>query len=152
MPTPKTNPANTIDEKSLPPHMQLRFRRKSNTSNPAPVDGNSIIRLAGEAIKAGNSVYVDGSGLVMIADYTGTPADGIAENSGNEGDQIKILQYGKLYIDGASFTVGEDVWLCAGDINLTTDAPDIEDETIIQKIGKAIETDWILIEIGDPIF
>lgn len=109
-------------------------------------DPNILSFVAGTGISALRAVKLNASSELIYADkdtYENSQAIGLSITSGIVGDTIQVQTFGVLQDASFSFTLDGDIYLSSGGI-LTQSAPV---SGVVLKLGKAIKTDTILIDI-----
>ena len=111
--------------------------------------GNAEIVLCTEINLGGNRAVTVKDGCAIYADCTlNLPAIGITTHAAIPGDEVKILQLGKMQITMAGFTPNATIYLGVNGI-LTLTPPT---SGFSQIVGKAYTNDTLLIDIQPPIY
>ena len=143
-------PTNKITEKMLPPHLRNKSRGRSNVASSFALSDYDFL-VAGESISKGNAVHLTSDGLAYKADAENDkPAIAFALNDAIVNESVYIATSRQIQIPTANFTIGSDVFLSSGTINISTTIPTLVNNLIVQRIGLAISVDKVLIEIEKP--
>ena len=124
----------------------------SRTSSSGGGAGQLILdKIAGETISALKLVISDGNNEVIVADpngaFEGAQVLGIALNSANVGEEVRVLTQGALQDSSFAFSINSQLYL--GTNGFVTDTPPATGHRVL--VAKAIETDEIYLEIEETI-
>jgi len=97
--------------------------------------------VVGEDVDAYELLYMDGTAeefMLADADAAGeAPCQCMALESGEDGDYIKVLWFGRVRNDGVTYTEGGALYLDDTAGAITQTAPDTEDD-VLQIVGYAL--------------
>jgi len=105
---------------------------------------------AAESITEGNAVHVASDGLAYKADNSSNkPANGFSAVTASTGETVYLHTSRQITINSATFSVGSKVFLSSGTINISTSIPTLSNNDILQRLGTAITSDTIQINIEE---
>ena len=151
----KRTGAHRLDERDLPQHL---INPTNNVSGFTDFTQDEEARLFehGEDILAGNAVNIDSSKIMFNASSAlsdGLPATAIAIDGGLTGASSSVVTSDVIEALAAGFDVNEDVWLTVPDVdgrNVSTNKPQALSGTIVQHLGRSIDTTTYVSAIGPP--
>lgn len=124
------------------------------TLMPAGLGADSIATTAGEALTAGNLVYLDGTGVAMKADANAVGKRAIGFVLASVALNAAVTVYFEGSVTGLTgLTPGADYFLSAaatGAIVLAAGIPTVAG-SIVQHIGFALNATTVSFEAGEPI-
>ena len=145
-------PVNKITERMLPPHLRRRAKKvASKIILETKFDASMYDTFtAAESISEGNAVHIASDGLAYKANNTSNKsANGFAAADAATGETVYMQTSRQITISSASFTVGSKAFLSSGAINVTTTVPTLSNNYLLQRLGTAISSTVIQIEIEE---
>jgi hypothetical protein len=145
-------PVNHITERMLPPHLRRRPKTIKNTNIITSKFDSTIYDeyTAGEAITAGNAVHIAADGLAYKADNTASKsAIGFAAADAAVNGKVYLQTSRQIVVSSAGFAVGQKVFLSTGSINISTNIQGLANNNLVQRLGTAISSDIIQINIEE---
>ena len=126
-----------------------KFDVANGSGGAGPSNPNILEFTAAISISALRPVKLDASGNLIYASndtYENAQMIGISTTSGLAGSTISVLTFGELQDAFFSFSIDENIYLGS---NVITNA--VPTSGVYLRVGKAIKTDTIFIDIEETI-
>jgi hypothetical protein len=144
MPVKENIGKNHITEKMLLPHLLLEGSSTRQLTEASDYDSLP----AGETIQFGDALFLSDNSKVYRADcQSSKPTSFIALNSAQADEDVILAPGGFIEYEQELFTAGNKVWLSSGATNISSDLPDIQQGYIVQKVGEAVSSTVLFINI-----